>query len=143
VNRRIEVHDTTLAGISYQGRDLRVHLAPAYVHASEGRPGLDPGSGWLQDVDLIVSEAVVESSPSRLPAWLSDGTFSAGEIVLENEVPFPLAVPGPVRLRFVTGHGESLAVAGAGASALPRGEPRYLEEFPGADDSGPARFQPP
>jgi hypothetical protein len=131
MNSEIELHDSTLAGVTPDGRDLVLCLAPAYVHRSAGRPGIDPGTGWLQEIDLVVSEAVVESLPSEFPVNLSDGSFSVGEVRWENSIPLPLAVSGHVSLVAVPCRGEMLAVRGTGASTGTRGEPRHLEEFPG------------
>jgi hypothetical protein len=68
VNSIVEIHDSELAGTTLIGRDLALRLEPAYVHRSAGRPGIDRGSGWLQDIDLVISEANVESLPAELPA---------------------------------------------------------------------------
>ena len=124
----------TLAGISSVGCDLVLRLAPAYVHRSAERPGIDRGTGWLQDIDLVIAEAVVESLPSVFPDSLSDGSFSVGEVRGDNSIPLPLAASGAVALTAVTSRGELLAVRGTGASALARGEARYLEEFPRPSD---------
>ena len=128
MNDAIEFHDSTLSGIAFDGRDLVVRLAPAYVHRSEGRPGVDPGSGWLQDVDLIIAEAVVESSPSDVPVELCDGSLSVGEALWDNLLPLPLAASGATSLDVSTGRSERLAVRGAGAALVARGEPRFLED---------------
>jgi hypothetical protein len=134
MNSEVEIHDSTLASITPDGRDLVLCLAPAYVHRSAGRPGIDQGSGWLQDIDLVISEAVVESSPSGFPVNLSDGSFSDGEVRWDNSIPLPLAVWGTVSLTAVTCRGEILAVRGTGASSVARGDARYVEEFPGPVD---------
>ena len=134
MNSEVEIHDSRLVGVTPDGRDLVLRLAPAYVHRSAGRPGIDQGSGWLQDIDLVISEAVVESLPSEFPVDLSDGSFSDGEVRWDNSIPLPLAVCGAVSLTAVTCHGEILAVRGTGASALTRGDARYVEEFPGPGD---------
>lgn len=134
MNSEIELHDSTLASITPDGHDLILCLAPAYVHRSAGRPGIDQGSGWLQDIDLVISEAVVESLPTEFPVDLSEGSFSVGEVRCDNSIPLPLAVSGAVSLVAVTCRGELLAVRGTGASTVTRGELRYLEEFPTPDD---------
>lgn len=134
MNSEVEIHDSTLTGVTPDGRDLVLRLAPAYVHRSAGRPGIDQGSGWLQDIDLVISEAVVESLPSEFPVALSDGSFSDGEVRWDNSIPLPLAVCGTVSLTAVTGRGEILAVRGTGASARTRGDARYVEELPGPVD---------
>lgn len=130
MNRIIEIHDSTLGGMDADGPDLILQLTPAYVHSSEGRPGVDPGSGWLQNVAIVIRAATVETSPPRLPCSLSDGNLCSGETVWENSIPLPYSTVAQVSLRARTEYGESLVVHGLGAEVLPHGEPRYLEDFP-------------
>lgn len=130
MNSQVEIHDTTLACIISVGRDLILRLAPAYIHRSPGRPGIDSGSGWLQDIDLVLTNAVVESLPSEFPVDMSEGSFSIGQDRSDNMIPLPLSFRGPVSLAAVTNRGELLAIRGTGASAVTRGELRYVEEFP-------------
>jgi hypothetical protein len=134
LNSEVEIHDSKLGGITPDGRDLVLRLEPAYVHRSAGRPGIDQGSVWRQDIDLVISEAVVETLPSELPVKLSDGSFSVGEVRWDNAIPLPLAVTDAIALDAVTSRGEPLAVRGTGASAVTRGALRYVEEFPGPID---------
>ncbi|MDG3004808.1 hypothetical protein [Paludisphaera mucosa] len=134
MNTAVELHDSTLAGMTHDGRDLVLRLSPAYVHRSTGRPGVDPGSGWLQDVDLVIFEAMVDTLPSEFPVDLSDGSFSVGEVLWDNSIPLPLAVTGAVTLTAVTCGGEFLTVRGTGASTVMHGESRYFEQFPGSAD---------
>jgi len=133
MNEAVEIHDSTLTSIEAENANLVVRLSPAYVHRSEGRPGWDAGSGWLRDVILIVSGAVVESLPSRSPCELCDGTLSVGEASWANVLPLPLSAAGPVLLTLTTSEGESIEIRGAGVEVIPRGEARYVDEFPGAE----------
>ena len=131
LNSEIELHDSTLDSVEMVDRDLVIRVAPAYVHRSARRPGIDPGTGWVQDVDLVVFEAVVESLPSELPCWLADGTLVVGEATWDNTIPLPLAAVGDVFLSAITANSEHLVVRGEGIKAVPRGEPTYVEESPG------------
>jgi putative acetyltransferase len=137
VNSAVEVHDSTLAGVNSRGRDVVVRLAPAYVHRLEGRPGIDPGSGWLQDIDVVFLDAVIDSLPSQLPSRLSDGDLSIGEQRWENGIPLPLAASGDVLFSAVTENGENLVIRATGAEAFPCGKMRYVEPFP-VDGQGAA-----
>ncbi len=116
----VEIHDSRLVGVSRVGRDLVLHLAPAYVHRSEGRPGVDPGTGWLVDLDLMVLEVVVESLPSNYPVNLADGDFRAGERRWDNLIPLPLDVAGAVSLDAIAAESEPLVVRGSGARIVVR-----------------------
>lgn len=134
MNRAVELHDSVLADIEAVGGDVTLRRAPAYIHASEGRPGVDPGSGWHQAVTLVLRVAVVESAPSRWPCSLSHGTLSAGGAIHENCIPLPLACSGAASLSAVTEAGVSLRVRGSSVEVVPRGEATFVELFPGPSD---------
>jgi hypothetical protein len=134
LNRSVELHDSTIAAVEMHGTDAVVRFAPAYVHRSAGSPGVDPGSGWLQDLDLIVCEATIVSRPSNLPCDISDGSLAVGEVLWDNSIPLPIAGAGPVSLSAVTTAGASLLIQGSRAEVVLRGEARYLEKFPGSDE---------
>lgn len=133
MNWSVEIHDSRVARITPKGKNLVISLGSAYLHCSAGRPGIDPGSGWLQEIDLVISGAVIEALPSELPVDLCDGSFAVGEARWENSIPLPLAVSGAVSFAAETARGELLTVRGIGATAVRHGEPRYLDDFPGAD----------
>jgi hypothetical protein len=130
MNSSMEIHDSTLAGIDYVGGDVVVRLAPAYIHRSERRPGIDSGSGWLQDIDLVIHAGVAECSPMQMPCWLSDGALTIGEANWDNCVPLPLADSRTVTFSAITEHGERLVIHGAGVETVSHGEFRYVEECP-------------
>ncbi|MHC5537270.1 hypothetical protein ACYOEI_03425 [Singulisphaera rosea] len=136
MNFEIEIHDSTLAEIIPEGRDLIFRLAPAYVHASTGRPGIDPGSGWLQDIDLVIVDAEVALLPTALPVELVDGSLSVDEVRRDHSIPLPLIASGMVSFTAETFRGDRLIVNGTGARSLPSGEPRYVENFPGSAEAG-------
>lgn len=129
----IELHDSRVVGITPSSGSVIVRFRPAYVHRSEGRAGFDPGSGWVQDIDLVVSEAVLESSFTEMPGELDDGSLSVDNEVFENAIPFPLDVRGAVRFSAVSLNGERLVIQGTGATTVPVGEARYVEQFPGTE----------
>jgi hypothetical protein len=130
VNSAIEIHDSVVARIETAGRDVVIRLSPAYVHRTEGRPLIDPGTGWVQDLDLVIADAWVASLPDEMPGWLIDGSLMLGEDVRLNTIPLPLKFRGRVRLSAVTDRAEDLIVMGSGAEVIPRGDLRYVEESP-------------
>jgi hypothetical protein len=130
MNGTLELHDSTLTGIEAVGRNIVVRLAPAYVHRSEGRPGIDRTSGWLHDVDLVILAGIVECSPSQMPCWLADGNLTIGETTWGGCIPFPLAARGSLTFSAVTENSERLIIHGTGLETVSRGEFRYLQEGP-------------
>jgi hypothetical protein len=128
MNSVIELHDSEVAGITQSGGSIVVHFRPAYVHRSEGRPGIDPGSGWLQDLDLVVSEAVLISVFTELPRTILDGSLTV-DGVIDSIIPLPLDVSGAVRFSAESWNEERLVIQGTRATIVSVGEARYLEEF--------------
>jgi hypothetical protein len=45
-NRAFELHDSDVTAVSWVGSELHLEME-AYVHASNGVPGVDGGSGWI------------------------------------------------------------------------------------------------
>jgi hypothetical protein len=102
-----------------------------YIHESEGRVGIDPGSGWSQEGNLTISNAVVEGSFSDWPAGLHRGQIAVDGIVYENEIPISLNVADKIELRLQS-WSDVIFIIGTGAKLELVGEATYLEEFPGA-----------
>ncbi|MBF0502110.1 MAG: hypothetical protein HQM09_18365 [Candidatus Riflebacteria bacterium] len=59
MNTIIELHDSTVAGISELDGTVVVYFQPALLHKSEGRPGYDSGTCWGQDARLVFADASV------------------------------------------------------------------------------------
>jgi hypothetical protein len=69
-NRAIEIHDSTLDAISARDGTVVLHFPCVYIHESIRTPGVDEGSGWVQEAILRISNAAVIKSFSTLPADL-------------------------------------------------------------------------
>jgi len=128
-NRAIEIHDSTLDAISVRDGKAVLHFPCVYIHESKGTPGLDAGSGWVQQALLRISDAVVTKSFSKFPADLLDGHIMLGDTVLDNEIPIPLVHKGNVELRLESWNGEMVLITGSSAELELIGEPKYVEEF--------------
>ena len=133
MNNLIELHDSTVVRITRCSDSFVVHFAPAYVHRSQGRPGFDPGTGWVQDVDLVISEFVVESGFTEMPVDLDGGSLRVGTDVFENLIPIPLDVGAAIQFSAIGKSGESLLIRGNAATVFSVGEARYVEDFPGGE----------
>lgn len=129
MNATIELHDSTVIAIESRAGSVVVRL-DAYVHRSEGRPGIDPGSGWSQTVDLVFAGGVVEKQPSELPCWLSGGNVSAG-VASAGMIPLPSSVLSSVRFEAIGLSGDQLIVRSERLEVVEVGEGRFVEAFPG------------
>jgi hypothetical protein len=132
VHRAVELHDTKVLLFREEGKDLRMRL-DAYVHQSTGEPGLDQGTGWSQQVDLIVTNAVFVAAPSALPSSFS---ISDGTLVIDGQpsslLPLPLKKAGIVRLSLFGDDGAECVVDGTAVQLSPAGEPTFVERVPSA-----------
>src|SRR5207249_3264944 len=90
MNTLIELHDSCVALVSKESDTVIVRFAPAYVHKSEGCPGVDPGTGWIQDAVLVVGEALVRGTIPALPCDVADGELTVGDQLHPNAIPLPL-----------------------------------------------------
>lgn len=129
MHRAVELHDTKILSCRQEGKSLLMKL-DAYVHQSTGEPGVDQGTGWSQQVDLIVTNAVVVA-PSVNPDSLS---ISNGTLVIDGQslslLPLPLKKAGSVRLSLFGDDGAELVVDGTAVRLSPAGDPTFVERVP-------------
>jgi len=130
-NRVIEIHDSVLAEISLSQGEAQLHFSSVYIHQSEGVPGRDAGSGWVQKAVLRIHDARVEGAFSEFPVDLGDGQIQMGQNILNNEIPVHLRYKGAFELRLrAMWHGQVVvSFTGSGAELELLGEPEYVEEF--------------
>jgi hypothetical protein len=131
LNRSIEIHDSVLASVQLFEREVRLHFSSVYLHESEGVPGCDAGSGWVQKAMLRIREAKVEGAFSEFPVDLGGGQTHMGNKILQNEIPVPLDHQGEFELRLQAMWQEQVVVSfrGSGARLELLGEPEYAREF--------------
>lgn len=127
--RAIEFHDSELLWVRPDGRCLRIRMS-AYVHASEGEPGRDPGTGWKQDVDFLLGEARLEVPPPHEPMFIADGRLTIRDRVLEGILSLPFSDTGEMTLE-LEGVGGNLRVTAQSVSVAEAGKARFIEHFPG------------
>jgi hypothetical protein len=75
VNQLIELHDTRITAVRQDGGDVQLNL-DAYVHMSEGRTGIDPGTGWMMPVRMTIRSATVVRDFEGDRLWITEGTLT-------------------------------------------------------------------
>jgi hypothetical protein len=135
MNREIEFHDSTLREIQVKGEDVVILLDKAYVHYSEGIPGLDKGTGWEQTISITLKGATVQKSPSNLPIDLDIGQVVLDGKALVNMLPLPARLQGEIEVALLTQYGEEFNAKAVGLETLELGPPEYVEDFPGVSES--------
>lgn len=126
-NRAIEFHDSTFDSCEMEGSNLTLRFSAAYIHESNGEPGIDAGSGWIQEVRLHVDGASLSGEIPELPCDLWDGNIRLGDDLFQM-VPIPLDYTGTVEINLEDG---KLRVVGKRVQLELVGKPKYIEEFPG------------
>lgn len=142
MNEGLELHDSALASARRDGERVVIEFERGYIHRSEGRPGRDPGTGWVQPLRVILEE-VADAPPDEV---FEDGDIWDGEIecdrgtVHRNVVELPCALDGGVVLRIRLSRDGSTRVYSARSLRIEAtGEARCVEWFTGA---GPAPDRP-
>ena len=103
----------------------------AGVHQTDGDPGGDAGTVWVQKAILRINNAQLARAFSDFPVDLWDGVITFGESRLDNEIPIPLQHEGIVELRLEAwrpAH-EVITLIGKSAELELIGAPEYVEEF--------------
>jgi hypothetical protein len=130
-SRKIEIHDSELTSVKVSDGHIILELSPAYIHMSEGRPGIDAGTGWIQNAVIRVRGDAIAGSMNRLPCDLSDGYVKVNGDRSDNLIPIPLVATGYIELHLTSIAGESFRVRGDHITLELLGEPEYMENFPG------------
>ena len=131
-NRAMEFHDSTFDGFDQDGTKLTLRFSAAFIHESDGEPGVDAGIDWVQEVRLHFENASITGSMSQLPCYLWDGQLSLADKSIQM-VPVPLEYIGKVKLKLVE-NGEidtAIEVTATRVEMELRGEPKSRENFPG------------
>ena len=129
-NREIEIHDSELTSVKVSDGHIILELSPAYIHMSDARPGIDAGTGWIQNAVIRVRGKEIVGSISELPCDLWDGYLKVNSELFDNLIPIPLDSAGNIELLFTSRSGESIQVRGDRITLKLLGEPKYIEDFP-------------
>ena len=131
MNTAIELHDSDLTAITYDGASTVLLFSPAYVHRSEGRPGTDAGTGWTQEATLTFSDAAF-SSPAALPVTVRRGWLVVGSVIHKNLIPADGVFKARCELRLALCRSTDpriIVIPGTSLTIALLGAPSYVEEF--------------
>lgn len=129
MNMLIELHDSTVCEFVKHDETVIVHFLPVYLHISEGRPGIDRGTGWVQEARLFFTEASISGQLPDWPCEVMHGELILGTERKDNVVPVPLEFGDRAELRLIFDNIHAVTVIGRSVRLELVGEPRYVEEF--------------
>lgn len=130
MNSALELHDSDVSVVHGVGGTLRVLFSSAYVHRSDGRPGIDPGAGYVQLAEIVFSGASWRGLSPECAGPLSDGVLTvSGEA--RSLIPLPYSAIGETKAEFIFASGAALSVSANAVNCSCSGEPRFVERYPG------------
>lgn len=129
LNQCIEFHDSVVLAIDATERQLTI-LMDAYVHQSEGRPGVDPGVGGVQQVRLELCAPTNIGDLPQFPATIVDGLIRSNSTEYSNCIPLPLDLHGEIELEIrCLPDMRSMRVIASCIRSVMVGQFEYVEEF--------------
>ncbi len=131
MNTALDFHDSKVSQITSVGDAVVIHFDSVYLHRSFGVPGVDSGSGWCQEAELVFDGVSSPLVSEGVMGSLSEARLIAGaqSILL---LPVPFRVAGDIEATFVFSNGSTLHLAVKEAHLELLGEPVYVETYPGA-----------
>jgi hypothetical protein len=129
MNRAIEIHDSSLSGITKSEGKIIIHLNEAYIHESTGVPGIDSGKGYIQSINLELSNPTIENDITQFPTTLSDGYILLDDQRENNGIPLPIDKTGKIELSFVTHQNERFLVKCDQIISSYLNEAKYIEDY--------------
>ncbi len=75
-NLAIELHDSRVTGIRTEGSDVVLDL-DAYVHLSDGEPGVDAGTGWTRPIRITVRDGWSGATSTARPWGSPTGPYAS------------------------------------------------------------------
>jgi hypothetical protein len=132
MNVAIEMHDSHCLAVEVDGSGNGFVLLGAYVHRSEGEPGVAPGEGGIQRIRINVDSMSVNGEVGSLPADIFEGSLKIGTSIQDNMVPFPASYSEAFSLSMmIANDARVVVVSGTRLSIEPEGQFAFVEYFSG------------
>ena len=123
----LELYESRISAIELIEGGARIRFSHAYIHKSKGTPGMDPGTGWSQEADLLLLEAILLSPLPPLPNTIADGSLEVGGVKLALlPLPFRRRTSAVLALEFVDG--SKISIAGNKPWVELFGTPIFIED---------------
>jgi hypothetical protein len=130
MNAAIEMHDSECLTIEIGESGEGTVLLDAYVHRTDGQPGVAAGECGVQRIRMKLEGMSIEGDVGGLPAYVYEGSLTIGSLVQDNIIPIPAHHSDSVRLRMMLfDEARVVTVLGCGISIEPEGEFRNVEQF--------------
>ena len=128
MNTALEFHDSEVQSVCVEKACVTLHFSAAYIHRSEGRPGVDSGAGYCQAAKISFGEAHFDGGLAECVGRVSDGHITVnGECLSLVSIPFSSS--GPVQATFVFQNGATLRIDANSIECSSFGPSKFIENF--------------
>lgn len=111
MSKALELFESRVSQVTSDHGSVTVHFPYAYIHKARGLPGRDPGSGWGQEVELLLEDATIQTRATALPSMIDEGYFEVDGERYEV-IPLPLGEHVTAHLHLLFSDGGELDVEG-------------------------------
>jgi hypothetical protein len=124
----LELHDSRVSHIELVDGVATIYFSHGYIHKSRGTPARDPGTGWSQELRLVMWTARASGQLPTRPSTVAEGFLEVGGIRHEL-IPLPFRRKVDARLYLLFVDGVEADIVGGKPQIDLLGTPIYLEEF--------------
>lgn len=124
----IEWHDSELLAVSVEAGEILLDLR-AIVHRSQGAPGVESGTVWVQPASVVLAQGRHEGMWPPLPCPIADGRVETDGHDYDNLTPCPFRSNGRALLELHLATGDRVRIEAALVTLTFTGAPEYLEDF--------------
>ena len=125
----LEFHDSTLTGFDAKDTHLEL-LLDAYIHRWERLNEGWRGTGWMQSVRIVVSNAIGPSTVPLVPVEIADGRLQVGTAAPHDVLRLPLQASGVIRIWLQLTTADVVEFTGSAVRIEATADARYVEELP-------------
>ena len=126
----IEFHDSECLAVQKYDRGNGAVILDAYVHRTDGEPGVSPGEGGTQRTRLSFESMTIYGEIGPLPEFIYGGSLTSGGSRINKVVPLPSDFPGEVSLNLELLYDmRSVTIAGQNLSIRAEKEFSFVENF--------------
>jgi len=127
----IEFHGSDVVELRQSGTTLQIIFEPAYVHRSEGRPGVDSGSGFLQPAEMVFAGAKFTEKDGPCTGAIAEALVTVAGKKFDSVFPLPHSATGNVSAEFNFESGAVLSITATGVTCASTGPAVLVDGYDG------------
>ena len=130
MNSAVELHDSECVAIELDSRGDGTVILDAYVHRTDGEPGISAGEGGIQRVRISLDMMTTSGEIGSLPTIIYEGSLALETSNCQNIVPLPLQSAGNATLNLMLADDARLiSISGKNVCVESEGDFRFVEYF--------------